>query len=122
MSVYGTVIVSGVEAAWISVPIMQMKLPQPRRRPPRARRTRRTRRRSGPAYVYRFVDRHGRRGYIGKTNNLRRRLREHGFNPDHVEVLRLPNEDAALAAEQRAIQADSRAGQPLVNVIHNRPR
>lgn len=107
-----TFLTYGLPVALLSVPFLQLRIPPPKRR-------RRKPRRKGPAYVYRVVNAHGRRGYIGKTNNLRRRLREHGFDPDHVEVRRCPDEMTALAVERAAIEADARNGHPLVNVIHN---
>lgn len=98
-----------VLVAWITVAWVQLRMRPPKRRAKRKR---------GTFWTYYVADARGRLGYIGKTNNLARRLAEHGFDVDHVRVVPHPDEASALAVEQRAIKAA--AGEnPLENVVYN---
>lgn len=75
-----------------------------------------------PQWLYRLFNSDGRLLYIGVSDSVWRRIKEHERDQDwghdiaHVSRWRYPGRAAVLAAEKRAIAAEG----PLYNIVHNR--
>jgi predicted GIY-YIG superfamily endonuclease len=74
-----------------------------------------------PQWLYRLFDSEGRLIYIGVSDSVWRRVKEHerdqAWGPDIAQVRRqrYPGRAAVLAAEKRAIQIEK----PVHNIVHN---